>query len=193
MQKKTIAIHQPNFMPWLSYFEKMEKADELVVLGHCQYEKNGYQSRFRMYERWYTMSTFKGLDKIVNKIYMNPKVDWDVLYKRLPQFKETLDLLPRPRASLYESNYDLIETIAGLLKIDTPMSSDWPTELTGTDRLVEICKKAGATTYLSGMSGKKYLDESKFKDAGIEVEYFCHTDRNSEPILGVLKRVQKSK
>ena len=37
--------------------------------------------------------------------------------------------------------------------------------------LVALCRRLGARTYLSGISGREYLDESEFAAAGIEVEY----------------------
>ena len=45
----TITIHQPNFMPWYPFFEKIQQADIFVLLGHCQFEKNGFQNRFSIH------------------------------------------------------------------------------------------------------------------------------------------------
>ena len=57
-----IAIHQPNFMPWYPFFQKVESADIFVILSNCQFEKNNFQNRFNIDDRWYTMSTNKGLE-----------------------------------------------------------------------------------------------------------------------------------
>ena len=58
-----------------------------------------------------------------------------------------------------------------MLNIDTKLKIDYPTELTSTERLVDICVKYGATTYLSGIGAKEYLNESLFEEKGINVEY----------------------
>ena len=58
-----VAIHQPNFMPWYPFFQKIAAADTFVVLTHCQFEKNNYQNRFNQRERWHTLSVNKALPK----------------------------------------------------------------------------------------------------------------------------------
>src|SRR5436190_10333101 len=40
-----IAIHQPHYLPWLRYFEKIARSDIFIVLDDVQYEKNGFQNR----------------------------------------------------------------------------------------------------------------------------------------------------
>jgi len=57
------------------------------------------------------------------------------------------------------------------LGIKTRIEEDYITELKSTDRLVDICKKFGATTYLAGQGGLDYLDDSLFKNENIEVIY----------------------
>ena len=63
-----ISIHQPNFMPWNPFFEKIQQSDLFVFLTHCQFEKGGYQNRFNYNNKWYTMSTSRGLIPIIDKI-----------------------------------------------------------------------------------------------------------------------------
>ena len=65
-----VSIHQPNFMPWYPYFQKMQQADIFVVLENCQFEKNGFQNRFNMNNTWYTMSTTRKLIPINEKPLM---------------------------------------------------------------------------------------------------------------------------
>jgi hypothetical protein len=43
--------------------------------------------------------------------------------------------------------------------------------------LVNICKKLGADTYLSGVGARAYQDDSLFRHAGIEVVYQKFTVR----------------
>jgi len=38
----------------------------------------------------------------------------------------------------------------------------------GTERIIEVCKRLGASQYLAQRPAKKYLHEAAFQDAGIE-------------------------
>ena len=39
MDPRVVAIHQPNFLPWLGYFDKIARADVFVVLDDVQFPK----------------------------------------------------------------------------------------------------------------------------------------------------------
>ena len=43
------------------------------------------------------------------------------------------------------------------------------------DKLLEICKKVGATHYLSGPAAKDYINDAKFEDANIILEYMDYS------------------
>ena len=49
-----VSIHQPNFVPWYPFFQKIKEVDVFVILKECQFEKNGYQNRFNFNDKWYT-------------------------------------------------------------------------------------------------------------------------------------------
>ena len=36
-----IAVHQPQYLPWLGYFDKMARSDLFVFLDNVQYNKEG--------------------------------------------------------------------------------------------------------------------------------------------------------
>ena len=42
---KKVAIHQPNYLPWLGYFAKIKKCDIFVFLDDVQFSKNSWQNR----------------------------------------------------------------------------------------------------------------------------------------------------
>lgn len=182
-----IAIHQPNFFPYYGFFQKMEDVDLFVIMTNCQFEKNNYQNRFNLNGEWFTMSVNKGLEPIKNKRYVNYLNDWNWIKQKIERF------IPYPtmcyfdyciKENLANTNIMIIKRLATILDIPTKIVYDYDTDLKGTDRLVDICKHYGATQYLSGISGKNYLELKKFNDAGIEV-YFQENIIN-KPILEVI-------
>jgi len=167
-----VTIHQPNFIPWYPFFQKMSAADVFILLGNCQYEKNGYQNRFNIDGNWNTMSVKKGAEAIVNKKYINPEFDWMKIKKRLWQYNDTLSEFDQYISNnLYETNRGIITHLRDKLNITTPIVEDTPKQLLSSERLLILCKEHNATHYLAGQGGRAYLNEEIFKKEGIEVIY----------------------
>lgn len=167
-----ISIHQPNFFPWYPFFQKIKSVDKFVILTHCQFEKNGYQNRFNFNDNWYTMSVKKGLEPIKDKIYLNPKNDWDRIKSRLPKYKSILNEFDDCIFDVLEkTNIFIINRLCEMLNITTEIVTDYPTEYKSTRRLIDICNRHDATEYISGIGAKDYLDEKLFKENGINISY----------------------
>jgi hypothetical protein len=84
-------------------------------------------------------------------------------------------------------NSNIIFKIKDILNIKTKIIFDYPTELKGTERLVDICLKNGAKTYISGVSGSKYMDLDKFNDNNIKVIFQDETKMIKKPIIDIIK------
>lgn len=187
-----ISIHQPNFVPWYPFFQKIKSSDIFVILTHCQFEKNNFQNRFNFNDKWQTLSVNKGLEPIVNKVYVNPHDDWVKIKNNLPEYEHILSQFDNYiTSSLVCTNIAIIRKIVELLNIKTCIVIDEPTNLKGTDRLVEICKQYKATKYLAGSGGSRlYLEVEKFTNASIEVEFQQPEHLIKVPILKVLNNEQ---
>ena len=115
-----VSIHQPNFVPWYPFFQKIKEVDIFVILKECQFEKNGYQNRFNFNDKWYTMSVKKGLEPIRDKVYIDPKNSWDKIKNSLPEYKSILNECDKCIGeSLLETNYCIIDKFCNMLDIDT--------------------------------------------------------------------------
>lgn len=176
-----VSIHQPNFCPWATFFEKIRESDVFIILGHCQFEKNNFQNRFKAHDHWHTMSVKSGNIPIVEKRYLNPVKDWKKITDKYPKLHNFDDLISH---DLWRTNSAIIVRACNMLGIKTPILYDYPTDLKGTERLVDICVKHGATKYLSGAGGKKYLDLKLFETYKIEVVFQGESDKR--PLVEII-------
>jgi hypothetical protein len=118
-------------------------------------------------------------DCIKDKRYVDPENAWRRIKARVNT--PGLDIFdPLISESLSDTNTALIELISAKLKIETQIIRDAQTsEIDRSRKLLEICVKNGATQYLSGPSGKKYLNEQIFLENGIQVLYFQGQEQSS--------------
>ncbi len=184
------AIHQPQFIPWLGYFDKMDSSDVFVFLDNVQYKKNEYQNRNRLRTsggwQWLTVPTRYKFPQKINEVQVNNSADWR---KKHMQSLRTnyggslyYDNYIGHFTGVYQSEWELLSQLSiesvillkELLGIKTEVAI--ASEMSGlsdepNQRLIDICKKVGADTYLAGTDGIKYMDIDRFSDAGIQVTF----------------------
>lgn len=191
-----VTIHQPEHLPWLGFFNKMAEADVFVVLDTVQYEKNYFQNRNRVRTpsteqgwAWVTVPVLaKGrTDQAIMDVEINNsdrrwgEKNWRTIeqnYRKAPYFDQYADLIrdtytTGTRSNLVELNLNLIHHFTQALEITTSMvrASALNAHGSSSELLVAICEELGADTYLSGPSGKDYLDEGLFHEANVSVEF----------------------
>lgn len=189
MIKKIITIHQPNFMPWLGFFDKMSKADTFILLDNVQYEKNATINRNKIKtpqgEKWLTIPVKVHLPQDINTVLTDETRSWrsDHLktlfanYKRAKNFDSVFCLIEKEylknNANLAQFNLDLIELFAKFLKIEAKiiLSSDLNVEGRKNELLINLIKKAGGTDYLSGLGAKDYMDLELFNRNDIKINW----------------------
>ena len=191
-----LSVHQPQYIPWLGYFDKIDKSDCFVFLDNVQYKGREYQNRNKIRTKdgwmWLTVPIIsKGPDRQkICDVKIDNDSEWQnrhwrsltVWYGRAKFFKDRFsffeDIYTRRWERLSDLNIHIIKYLLKELKIKTPLyyESKIGTFSEGTDRIIEICKEFKADTYLSGIGGKDYLEEEKFVQAGIKLEYqnFIH-------------------
>lgn len=188
----TIAIHQPNYMPWLGYFHKIAQSDVFIFLDDAQFSKNSYINRVQVLvggrPKWITVPVSVSLGDAIN-VVRPACLDWSQrhmealrnYYRDAPKFGETWDWLnsifsTMPHdTDLAAINAHLIEGIVGHIGLECQFlssSSLHVDELTGDDRLLALIQKVTSDAeYLSGRGGASYQNESKFQQAGISLRY----------------------
>ncbi len=167
------AIHQPNFMPWYPYFEKIQACDIFVILTECQFGKNGFQNRFHIGKTWYTMPVYQKTEKIKTKTYIDPLRAWKRIKNKLFEYKKYLDVFDNCISSnLAFTNTAIIVKACAMLGIrNAQIEFDYPTELKSNERLIDICKHFKCDTYIAGAGSTEYINEKLFIDNEIEVKF----------------------
>lgn len=186
-------------MPWLGFFNKADNSDVFVLLDTVQYEKNYFQNRNQIISdktnnrEWITVPVVKGkhTDLICEKqIAFNAKTKNKYLcqihkaYNSYPFYLDIIgdieNIFDSNDMYLSKLNISLIQYFFNLLgiKCKTLVASDLCLDESSPGGIINynICKKLGATSYLSGSTGKRYLDETPFRKGNIVVVYqdFTH-------------------
>jgi len=183
------AIHQPQYLPWLGYFDKMDKADVFVFYDDTQFKKNEWQNRNKIKTaqgwQWLTVPVLHDFGQEIRQVQVNSNVDWarkhlNALisnYSRAAHFaahREFLeDAFARKWTHLVDVNLHFIQYVMEQLGIQkrTLRSSELGVTGVATEALIGICKRVGADTYLSGVGGRDYLDERRFAEEHIGLVY----------------------
>jgi hypothetical protein len=124
------------------------------------------------------MSVAHGLEPVIEKRYVNPIADWQRIKQKLSHYAAVLDPLDGSiEHSLAETNVAIILRLAEDLLIRTPMAFDYPTTLTGTERLIDLCRHYGASSYVLSANGLRYVDAAQFERAGIALDVLPSPDK----------------
>lgn len=189
----TAAVHQPQYLPYLGFFHKIARADVFVVLDDVQFHRRGLQHRNRIKTsqgwQWLTVPVGGASHEVIRDVRLSPEA-WQqrhrraltLNYARAPYFEEygpgILDLLERPWDRLVDLDMALLEWAMGALGISTPIVDASSLGAMGqrSELLVSLCRAVGATGYLSGPGGVRYMDLDVFEAGGIEVHWqdFTH-------------------
>jgi hypothetical protein len=191
-----VAIHQPNFFPWLGYFDKIRRADVFVFLDAVSYPRAGsgsmgsWTNRARLHingeARWVTCPVRRmQLGALICEATIDDAQPWrtkllktlETNYRRAARYTSTVEMLEQlikhPESNLARFNMTAIRRIADHLAINARffLQSDLSTEGQATDLLVSITKAVGGTSYLAGGGASGYQDDALFDVHNIAVGY----------------------
>ncbi len=182
-----IAGHQPEYLPYIGFFNKMMNCDKFVLVDHVQFTKKGFQKRNRIKtatgEIFLTAHVLtKGkFDQPINEVTINNNTNWQkkhwrsilLNYQKAEFFdeykKKFEEIFSKKWEKLVSLNEVIIRYLANQLGINVEIVKSSDLELVGskTEMLVDMCKKLSADTYLSGEGGRTYVDIKKFEDNNI--------------------------
>lgn len=185
--KKTVVIHQPDFLPYLGFFHRLLYADLFIILDDVQFLRRAWHHRDEIKtkdgKQWLTLGIKKSpQDTKINNIYLNYE-NWQEKHLNLIKqnylksefFKEIFpyieNLYSKKILKLYEFNMESIHMLNKLfdINIEIVFSSEFNLKTKSNQLLVDLLKKVDATHYLSGIGAKDYHKDEPFKKANIEV------------------------
>lgn len=194
-----LVLLQSNYMPWKGYFDMIAMADVMVFHDTVQYTKQDWRNRniIKTHHglRWISVPCGNQGQKTIDQVRL---VDgWQIkhrnqiyeAYHKAPCY----DFIEPFVKELYGSSWRYLSCvnqwsigkICRMLQISTPLLNSSELSITGRNwqRVLNICKDIGATTYISGSAGKNYINEQAFRDAGVEIHWMDYNGYPEYPQL----------
>ncbi|MFH1073956.1 MAG: WbqC family protein [Candidatus Firestonebacteria bacterium] len=186
-----LSAHQPQYIPWMGYFDKLAKSDIFVFLDNVQYKKREFQNRNKIRTKesflWLTVPVLtKGkYEQLIRDVEIDNTENWrknhfEAIrhnYGKAPFYSEHEEFIrnvySKSWEKLAELNIYIIKYIMDYLELKVLLYRESELSIEGfkTERLVNICKKLKADIYLSGLGARDYIEEEKFSAASIKLEY----------------------
>lgn len=188
---RTLVVLQPGFLPWLGFFDQMRRADVFVYYDDVQYDKHGWRNRNRIKAptgpQWLSVPVrHAGLGKPrILDVEIDNSSAWArkhvgtlrQYYGRAPFFDRYIEDLELVFTRRWDRLVDLDLALAGRLaewlEIGTTIlrASELKVEGERSERLLALCKRVGASHYLSGNAAQSYLDVDLFERHDIAVAW----------------------
>jgi len=188
-----VAIHQPNFLPWLGYFDKIRRAQAFILLDDVQFQKTGatWTNRVQVLvagaPAWLTVPVVRAFHgtRAISEIEIDDRSPWrdkllrtvELNYRRAPHFDAVYTwiapLIKNQVKSLVELNVQAIRAATAALGLENVLvlSSSVNVQSRATDRLVELVRAVGGDAYLAGGGAQGYQEDHLFREAGISLVY----------------------
>jgi hypothetical protein len=183
-----VAIHQPHYLPYLGYLDKLDAADVFVVLDTVQFAKHDWQNRNRIRTKdgwqWLTVPVIDRFPEPIDQVEVNGRTDWPRKHSQALRLHyggcrywralgpPLVERIQRPWQRLCDLNLATLDLLCEQLGIRTPrvLASTLRAREDPTDRLIDLTRAVGGTVYLTGRLGPAYMDLAHFAQAGIAVQ-----------------------
>lgn len=189
---------QPYFMPYIGYFQLVSAVDLFVIYDNIQYSKKGWVNRNRILagdkDAYITIPLKKDsdyLDIVQRRLSHNvDEFKTKILsriresYRKAPFFNNGFELvvsiLNDQDTNLFGFVYQSVIKTLDFLELDTKVivssSIDYDNSLKAQEKVLAICDKIEATTYINPIGGTNLYDYKDFKQRGIELLFLESQD-----------------
>lgn len=195
---KAVVIHQPNFLPRLKVFIKIAISDSWIIYDNVQYVRREWQNRVFLRDTEQRPVLFTAPVKkadfhekinsiqLENVSLLNQHLfkHFQCNYSKTPYYKWVelyLDRVKQETRNVYNlSTYNVVCTNIALELLNIEIEEIYSSQiyLTTTERngkLIELCLKNGSIYYICGSGGKTYINETVFRQAGVNIIYYDYS------------------
>ncbi|MFN3430887.1 MAG: WbqC family protein [Candidatus Sericytochromatia bacterium] len=190
-----VVISQPMFFPWVGLFEQIRLADVYVHYDDVQFSKGSFVNRVQIKTaegpRWLTVPLRDlHLGQPIREVRVDDRLDWRAAhlamlarhYAEAPHRDEMLDLV----RAVYDQPHPLLgglaiasmESVCRFFGLADPQTFRHAADLgiggSGSERVLDIVRALGGTTYVTGHGARRYLSHERFEAAGIRVDYMAY-------------------
>ena len=189
----TIGIMQPYFLPYIGYFQLLNKVDQFIIYDNIEYTKKGWINRnmiltngksktitlpikkdsdfLNISDRFLADSWSEEKKKMLNLLKES--------YRKAPEFKNIFPLLEfcvnYENRNLFEFIYHSIKAICEYLNLRTQIlissSISINDKLKSQDKVLAICEKVGADKYINSIGGINLYNKDIFADKGVNLKF----------------------
>jgi hypothetical protein len=190
--RRALAVLQPGYLPWLGFFDLLDRVDVFVIYDDVAFDKNGWRNRNRIKTSqgisWLTVPVLTSgrTGQLIHDVAIDPHLAWQrkhirsirEAYARAPYFDLYFNaleaLLDQPWQRLADLDVAVVRLMASWLGLEHKsivLSSTLGIAGERNERLIAICEHFGSTTYISGNLAQSYLDVEGFERRGVGVEW----------------------
>lgn len=193
------------YLPYVGFFNKIKNADIFVIGDDAQYSKGYFYNRNRIKtpngELMLTVPLKNAFEQKLNDVEIDNSKNWSKkhlqsfysFYKKANHFDDHIDFFEELYSTKWETLYELnLKTLFYIMEqLDLDVSVYYTSSLMKdyvftdkTQKIVDICKKLGASAYLSGTSGKDYIEPDIFEENKINLEYQNYIPKEYKQLWG---------
>lgn len=199
------AIMQPYFFPYIGYFQLMRAVDVFVFFDNVQYINRGWVNRNQIplhgKPTWLTLPVVNASRSLLinQRFYLLGEGVEPIKQKLRAAYPDRMnsaeaklinELLDYPDPNVASFNANLLRRLAQIFGISCKfMVASKLADLgclSGEDKVIELCRRVGASHYINPIGGVQLYDPSRFADAEIQLSFLRTTSMPTEMAPGVV-------
>jgi len=183
---------QPYFFPYIGYWQLLRAVDRFVIYDDVNYIKGGWINRNRILingqPSYITVPLHHASpNKRICDVYMQPSPVWrrkiirsiEIAYRKSPFFSEVFPILEKIISYETDSLVDYLTQQLSALATFVGLKTEFlvnsccyqNNDMTGQERILDICKRESASTYINAQGGQKLYDTEMFQNEGIDLRF----------------------